>query len=212
MNFVRCIEFLLDVRYANCKISTGKFCFFFNSRHDRNNAKNSNNPKQKWADHLRQVGTLAHGQMENCGQSLLVSVTDITGDKVAQSWYDENESYDYNNPGWNQHCTNFTQMIWKTTSRVGVGYARRPGGMLYIVAHYFPPGNVGSFRHNVLPPTMIGSALVKSDRPVLPIPTSGRVPPPPPPPPDVPPPPPPDYKNSGNFIRRAMLEATVRSI
>ena len=100
-------------------------------------------------------------------------------------------------------------MIWKTTSRVGVGYARRPGGMLYIVAHYFPPGNVGSFRHNVLPPTMIGSALVKSvsDRPVLPIPTSGRVPPPPPPPPDVPPPPPPDYKNSGNFIRRAMLEA-----
>ena len=144
--------------------------------------------------------------MENCGQSLLVSVTDITGDKVAQSWYDENESYDYNNPGWNQHCTNFTQMIWKTTSRVGVGYARRPGGMLYIVAHYFPPGNVGSFRHNVLPPTMIGAALV-TDRPVLPIPTSGRVPPPPPPPPDVPPPPPPEYKNSGNFIRRAMLEA-----
>jgi hypothetical protein len=128
---------------------------------------------------------------------------------VAQSWYDENESYDYNNPGWNQHCTNFTQMIWKSTSRVGVGFARRPGGMLYIVAHYFPPGNVGSFRHNVVPPTMIGSALVQhdSDRPVLPIPTSGRVPPPPPPPPDVPPPPPPDYKNSGNFIRRAMLEA-----
>lgn len=167
---------------------------------------------QKWANHLKDLGTLAHGDMENCGQSLSVSVTDISGDRVTQLWYDENEHYDYNKPGWNQHCTNFTQMVWKATTSVGVGCARRPGGMLYIVAHYYPAGNVGSFRLNVPVPTgtrdrsAYADELRENTRQVMPIPDSGQVPPPPPPPPDTPLPPPVDeYTSGGSFIRKAIL-------
>eukprot|EP00939_MAST-03C_sp_MAST-3C-sp1_P003777 g3777.t1 len=158
---------------------------------------------QEWANHLRNIGTLTHGNMKNHGQNLAVSISDVSGEKVCQIWYDEGEAYDYNEPGWNKDCTNFTQMIWKSTKKIGVGVAKRPDGMVYIVAHYYPAGNVGSFRNNVRPPSKMGSPLVQKNRIVVPVPESGRVPPPPPPPPEIPPPPP---GKSNNFLRKAMLE------
>jgi len=141
--------------------------------------------------------------MENCGQSLAVSVTELSGNKVSQMWYEEQEHYNYNSPGWNQYCTNFTQMTWRSTQRVGVGRAKRPGGgMQYIVAHYYPAGNIGSFRNNVKPPISSGQALTPGRT------AGGRIPPPPPPP-DVPPPPPPDaagHDDGSNYLRKAVLE------
>jgi hypothetical protein len=47
----------------------------------------------------------------------------------------------------------FTQVIWKNSRRVGVGFAIGNGGRsAFIVAQYTPPGNVqGTFRSNVSP-------------------------------------------------------------
>ena len=54
------------------------------------------------------------------------------------------------------NCVNclghFTQVIWKSSSRLGVGYARSRGGTVYVVANYDPPGNFqGKFQTDVLP-------------------------------------------------------------
>ena len=45
----------------------------------------------------------------------------------------------------------FTQMVWKSTTKIGVGIAYR-GSETYIVARYRAPGNyVGQYAENVQP-------------------------------------------------------------
>lgn len=46
-------------------------------------------------------------------------------------------------------------MIWKNTKKMGVGKASASDGSSFVVARYFPAGNVvnqGFFEENVLPP------------------------------------------------------------
>jgi len=47
----------------------------------------------------------------------------------------------------------FTQMVWTTTNKLGMGIAMNAAGTkVYVVAHYSPPGNfVGAFTEHVLP-------------------------------------------------------------
>ncbi|VDQ05278.1 unnamed protein product [Trichobilharzia regenti] len=49
----------------------------------------------------------------------------------------------------------FTQVIWKSSRKVGFGVKRADNGReVYIVARYQPPGNLfGEFRENVPRPT-----------------------------------------------------------
>jgi hypothetical protein len=47
----------------------------------------------------------------------------------------------------------FTQVVWKGSQKLGVGFAiTGDGKTLYVVAQYSPPGNYqGQFGQNVLP-------------------------------------------------------------
>lgn len=47
----------------------------------------------------------------------------------------------------------FTQVVWKGSQKLGVGFAvSGDGNSVYIVAQYTPPGNyMGQFQQNVLP-------------------------------------------------------------
>uniref|UniRef100_A0A8C5A521 GLI pathogenesis-related 2, like n=1 Tax=Gadus morhua TaxID=8049 RepID=A0A8C5A521_GADMO len=54
----------------------------------------------------------------------------------------------YTDPG------HFTAMVWKSTTKLGVGKATASDGSSFVVARYFPAGNVtnkGHFDSNVLP-------------------------------------------------------------
>ena len=47
--------------------------------------------------------------------------------------------------------SNFTQMIWNKTEKIGVGYKMNQGKCL-VVVQYEPSGNIfGSFKENVKP-------------------------------------------------------------
>ena len=65
------------------------------------------------------------------------------------------KNYDFNkgeNNEKNDEINNFTQLIWKNTKEVGFGFSYDRKGNFYVVANYFPSGNIeGQYQNNVLP-------------------------------------------------------------
>ena len=67
---------------------------------------------------------------------------------ASESWFEEIQDYQYEKiPGRDFHKTgHYTQMIWSTTTKVGIAWAISNTGKVYVVARYNPPGNmIGSF-------------------------------------------------------------------
>lgn len=80
-----------------------------------------------------------------------------SGSAAVNSWYKENEHYNFTDPaasgpGATGH---FTALVWKNTTRLGVGRVAGQGSKwweTYIVANFAPAGNVeGQYRMNVVP-------------------------------------------------------------
>ncbi|CAL8121754.1 unnamed protein product [Orchesella dallaii] len=70
---------------------------------------------------------------------------------VADTWYNESLSYDFNNPGYNAIYLNFTQLIWKSSTSVGFG-VYTANNHTAVIAKFYPAGNIrGKFRQNVIP-------------------------------------------------------------
>ncbi len=81
-----------------------------------------------------------------------------TASAAISRWYKENEEYSYYHPGFSKTTGHFTQLVWRSTKRVGYGFVScngkngTPGN--YLVCEYSPAGNVvnnGYFKANVLP-------------------------------------------------------------
>ena len=66
----------------------------------------------------------------------------INGEHVIDEWYSEIEKYDFSNPKKKRSCSNFTQMIWKSTSLIGFGCKQSNSGDYFVVALFFPSGNI----------------------------------------------------------------------
>ena len=70
---------------------------------------------------------------------------------MTTSWYNEIKDYDFTKPGFSMQTGHFTQVIWKSTTQMGIGYAKSESGNYYGVANYYPAGNfTGEFKQNVL--------------------------------------------------------------
>ncbi|XP_048578961.1 protein PRY1 isoform X2 [Nematostella vectensis] len=81
-------------------------------------------------------------------------------------WYKESNNYDFQSPGYSPATGHFTQLVWKASTRMGIGrasYVMTTGiKCVVLVARYSPPGNVKlQFPQNVQPAT--GNVL--SDKP-----------------------------------------------
>lgn len=73
---------------------------------------------------------------------------------VVQRWYNESASYDYTHPHYDTSCLNFTQLVWKSSTGVGIG-AATVGNFSVVIAKFVPSGNLhGKFRQNVIPPRL----------------------------------------------------------
>jgi pathogenesis-related protein 1 len=105
---------------------------------------------QEWADHLAKkcnmehrprTGTWAQRYGENIfwgSNGDMYTVVD-----ACNSWYSEKK--DFSGPSFTGHEENvvghYTQMVWRTTTKVGIGVAKCNNGAVIIVANYDPPGN-----------------------------------------------------------------------
>lgn len=119
---------------------------------------------QQWANHLASTNEFYYKADKNLGQNLFCCpvsalVTDLTGQEVASYWYSTMRRYNYFKEAHllhtNVNAGHFTQMVWFTSRYFGVGKASSRTGKIFVVAYYFPPGNIsGLFHENVMPPVM----------------------------------------------------------
>jgi len=70
---------------------------------------------------------------------------------VTSTWYNESLSFNFIAPQYTASSLNFTQMIWKSSTTVGIGTATI-NNKTVIIAKFYPVGNIkGRFRLNVIP-------------------------------------------------------------
>jgi hypothetical protein len=76
------------------------------------------------------------------------------GTEATQDWYDEIKKFNFNRPDFTSGTGHFTQVVWKSSNKLGVGIGFANGGKkVYVVAQYGPAGNMmGAFPENVPPP------------------------------------------------------------
>ncbi|XP_030384505.1 Golgi-associated plant pathogenesis-related protein 1-like [Scaptodrosophila lebanonensis] len=106
----------------------------------------------QWAEHLLSNNTMQHRPNNRYGENIYwASGGNLTGTDAVRSWYNEINQYSWRRPSFQTKTGHFTQVVWKASRELGVGFARR-GNTIYVVCNYDPPGNYANmFQQNVAP-------------------------------------------------------------
>ncbi|KAK7424484.1 hypothetical protein QQX98_000449 [Neonectria punicea] len=99
---------------------------------------------QEWATHLVSLGTLEHSGSSGLGENLYMQYgTDSPYANAVAAFVDEKSSYNGETISETNYLTfgHYTQVIWKSTTKVGMAIASGTNGETYVVARYSPPGN-----------------------------------------------------------------------
>lgn len=113
---------------------------------------------QKWAEELAKKDCMEYSLHEKYGESVYCGWSHDPNSKIkardcVDKWYSEINDYSFGREPEVLTCGHFTQIVWKNTRELGIGSAKSKSGKLYVVAHYYPPGNISNqFVKNVLPP------------------------------------------------------------
>lgn len=107
--------------------------------------------------------------------------------KSIDLWYDEIKLYNFNYPGYSSSTGHFTCLVWKSSTRFGMGYSfNNDTKVVDITMNTAPPGNIiGQFKENVNPPNGTTPQPTPTPYPV-PTPSPSPIPFPTPTPPPVP--------------------------
>lgn len=115
---------------------------------------------QEWADQVAARDQLGYRPNSPYGENLYYATsTDpafrLAGRDPVRSWYEQSGRYtaiygrDPSDQEFNR-VGGFTQLVWRESRRIGVGYAVSATRRHYVVVSYDPPGNVaGGYRANV---------------------------------------------------------------
>ncbi|KAM0256022.1 hypothetical protein ACHAQJ_005219 [Trichoderma viride] len=75
------------------------------------------------------------------GENLAIGYANATAS--VEAWGNEEEEYNFNDPGFSEETGHFTQLVWKTTTTVGCGRKLCGTRGWFVVCEYWPRGNVG---------------------------------------------------------------------
>ncbi|KAG8180007.1 hypothetical protein JTE90_020962 [Oedothorax gibbosus] len=126
---------------------------------------------QMWADTIAARGIKLYCEkLYNTGENLcsidiINSVPSAEG--IVHNWYKEIKNYSFAEPRWRRGSFHFSQVLWRSSTHIGVGIAPVPGQpRLFVVVRYYPGGNSnmpGEFERNVLPRVSKGSSASLDD-------------------------------------------------
>uniref|UniRef100_A0A0N5ALB9 SCP domain-containing protein n=1 Tax=Syphacia muris TaxID=451379 RepID=A0A0N5ALB9_9BILA len=95
---------------------------------------------------MASTGKFHHRVNKSYGENLYAG---SDSDKAVKTWYNEKNKYDYSRPGFSSATGHFTQLVWKSSKKIGIGMASS-SGMTYVVANFYPAGNyISQFEENV---------------------------------------------------------------
>ena len=104
-----------------------------------------------WAKNMADKETMYHSendQRPGQGENLYYTTAtdkERSGRNASQAWYNEIQLYTYAPVGSGQNnfgaIGHYTQMIWQSTTEVGMALAVSKSGKTFVVARYSPPGN-----------------------------------------------------------------------
>ncbi|KAF2233447.1 PR-1-like protein [Viridothelium virens] len=100
---------------------------------------------QTYAEHLVSVGELVHSGITTEGENLFMGYTSTPLADAANDWITSEKSKYSGQAITESNYMNFghyTQIVWSTTTKVGMGSASGSDGSVYVVARYTPPGNI----------------------------------------------------------------------
>lgn len=97
----------------------------------------------KWGKQLKKEGcAFKHSHNPNYGENLFWGTTGFYGPKdVVEAWGNEVKDYNYEKNSCSGVCGHYTQVVWKTTERVGCAKIVDCNGSDIWVCNYDPPGN-----------------------------------------------------------------------
>lgn len=111
-------------------------------------SKDVYNYAKAYADKYDCSGNLVHSGGKY-GENLAYGSGSLSGPSAVQMWYDEGKNYDYSAADTYDH---FTQVVWKSTTKVGCAQNTCGGKGTYVICSYDPAGNfIGNSKANVLP-------------------------------------------------------------
>ena len=96
---------------------------------------------------------LLYKDSEDLGTNFEKTEEELDVEKLMDNWYNENKSYNFIEPI-ELECNNFTQMIWKNSSKFGIGYfcsqENEENKKYYYAALFYPAGNIpGEYKNNI---------------------------------------------------------------
>ncbi|XP_026812104.1 uncharacterized protein LOC113553133 isoform X2 [Rhopalosiphum maidis] len=113
------------------------------------------NCAQDWANKIAKQGIFQHRDNNVYGENLYAdSDLNNLGKKAVDAWYNEITKFNIDDKeselGSNSATHHMTQLLWKSSTKLGVGISKTPNGMYNVVANYDPRGNmIGSFQDNL---------------------------------------------------------------
>ena len=64
-------------------------------------------------------------------------------ENVINSWYNQSKNFNWEDPQQNKGIVaHFSQMLWRDTKEVGIAFEKTSKGKYYIVANFWPCGNI----------------------------------------------------------------------
>lgn len=113
---------------------------------------------EEWAKELVKKGRMEHRDQNDYGENIFSAWSSdpnyvVNGRDAVDKWYNEIKDHKFGKEPTDLGTGHFTQVVWEDTKEVSVGVAKSKEGHVYVVANYFPPGNmIGSFAKKVPPP------------------------------------------------------------